>query len=115
MGVRDALARSFVRTVRRPRFCRFDSWRVGGAAPDPLVGHLAGQCSLQLDRLLVFTSKSQGAWNPQKLVLMPRVGVAIRINDRTALRFGYARYVIPSELNIQGAPYAGYQNLTFIQ
>src|SRR5438093_6933110 len=26
---------------------------------------------------------------------MPRAGVAIRINDKTALRAGYARYVVP--------------------
>jgi len=63
----------------------------------------------------VFTSKDQGMWRDQKLVLMPRVGVAMRINDRTSLRFGFARYVIPSELNMQGTPFQGYQNLTFIQ
>jgi hypothetical protein len=63
----------------------------------------------------VFTSKDQGTWRDQKLVLMPRVGVAVKINNKTALRFGYARYVIPSELNFQSTPYQGYQNLTFLQ
>ena len=36
-----------------------------------------------------------GMWNPQKLALAPRVGAAIRINDLTALRLGYARYFTP--------------------
>ena len=63
----------------------------------------------------VFTSSKQGMWKTQKLVFMPRVGVAVRLNDKTALRFGYARYVIPSELIMQGTPYTGYQDLTAIQ
>lgn len=62
-----------------------------------------------------FTTDSHGMWNSQKTVFMPRIGLAMRINDRTSLRFGYARYVIPSEMNMQGTPFQGYQNLTFIQ
>ena len=48
-----------------------------------------------------------GAWNfagsshpavyrTSKLGFMPRVGMAFKVNDRTALRAGYARYVIPT-------------------
>ncbi|MEK7409692.1 MAG: TonB-dependent receptor [Acidobacteriota bacterium] len=39
--------------------------------------------------------KKRGMYDTQKLTLMPRVGVAIRVNDKTALRAGWARYVIP--------------------
>ena len=38
---------------------------------------------------------NRGVYNTQNFTLMPRVGVAIRINDKTAFRAGYARYVIP--------------------
>jgi len=34
-------------------------------------------------------------YDSQKYTFMPRAGVAIRINDKTAFRAGYARYVIP--------------------
>jgi hypothetical protein len=64
-----------------------------------------------------FTSKDHpGIWEYQKLVLMPRLGVAIRVNDRTSLRFGYARYVAPSTLGaFMGPPFAGYENLNTLQ
>ena len=40
-------------------------------------------------------SSNRGAFNTDKTIFMPRVGIAIRINDKTAFRAGYARYVIP--------------------
>ena len=44
-----------------------------------------------------FTSSSNpGMWNPQKIALQPRVGLAYRINDRTALRAGYSIYMTPT-------------------
>jgi len=47
-----------------------------------------------------FTSSSHpGMWDAQKLALSPRFGLAYRLNDKTALRFGYARYVQPIELD----------------
>jgi hypothetical protein len=45
-----------------------------------------------------------GTWNAQKNIILPRVGVAIRLNDRTALRIGYARYAAPP---IQGRDATG--------
>ena len=36
-------------------------------------------------------SNQRGSWNPQKTTFLPRAGLAYRINDRTALRVGYAR------------------------
>lgn len=43
-----------------------------------------------------FTDKSHPhAFDTDKVILMPRAGVAIRINDKTAFRAGFARYVVP--------------------
>jgi len=42
----------------------------------------------------VFTDGShRSAWDYPKHIFLPRVGLALRLNDHTALRFGYARYV----------------------
>jgi len=47
----------------------------------------------------IFTdSQQRGMWDPRKLILLPRAGVAMRINDRTSLRAGYARFNTPSSL-----------------
>jgi hypothetical protein len=56
-----------------------------------------------------------GMWNPQKLALAPRVGAAIRINDLTALRLGYARYFTPTEYNLDQAPVPGFETVSFLE
>src|SRR5215467_4156710 len=44
----------------------------------------------------VYTDKSHpGIYSPPKNLFLPRVGIALRLNDKTALRAGYARYAIP--------------------
>src|SRR5258708_5308775 len=43
-------------------------------------------------------SNTPGTWNAQKFLLMPRVGVAWRIDSHTALRAGWARFIIPPTL-----------------
>jgi hypothetical protein len=63
-----------------------------------------------------FTSGSHpGMWDPQKLALAPRAGIAYRIDDNTALRIGYARYYIPTEMDIQAAPIGGYESVGFLE
>jgi len=42
--------------------------------------------------------QNRGMWDPRKLIFLPRAGVAIRVNDRMSLRFGYARFNTPSKL-----------------
>jgi len=68
----------------------------------------------------IFADSSQrGSWNPQKTLFLPRVGAAYRVNDRTAVRVGWARYVIPpinaDGLNILGSvPYPGFDATTTV-
>ncbi len=62
-------------------------------------------------------SPVQPPWYVQrpKLALQPRVGLAYRIDDKTALRFGYARYLVPYEMNIALAPVSGYETVGFLE
>jgi hypothetical protein len=47
----------------------------------------------------VFTdSDNRGSWDAPKNLFMPRLGIAWRAGNNTALRIGWARYVIPSTL-----------------
>ena len=47
----------------------------------------------------IFTdSDNRGSWDAQKLLFMPRAGLAYRVNDKTSIRVGYARYLVPSTL-----------------
>jgi len=63
-----------------------------------------------------FTSSSHpGSFDAQKLALQPRVGLAYRIDDKTAFRFGYARYLTPYEMNIALAPVSGYETVGFLE
>jgi hypothetical protein len=63
-----------------------------------------------------FTDQNNpGLYDPRKLNLLPRVGVAIRLNDRTALRAGYARFLTPAHVQtdiIGNLPYPGFSALT---
>ena len=82
------------------------------AAATSIVGnsfyHLTGQWQ--------FTSSSHpGMFDPQKLALQPRAGLAYRINDLTVFRFGYARYLVPYEMNISLAPVSGYETVGFLE
>ncbi|PYT21277.1 MAG: carboxypeptidase regulatory-like domain-containing protein [Acidobacteria bacterium] len=40
-------------------------------------------------------SKHRGIYNPNPHIFLPRVGIAVRINDKTAIRAGWARYAVP--------------------
>lgn len=63
-----------------------------------------------------WTSKEHpGTWDAPKLALAPRAGAAFKINDKTVLRAGYARYVIPSELTLSQAPVSGFETVSFLE
>lgn len=58
-------------------------------------------------------SGNPNSWNTPKTLFMPRAGLAWRVNNVTAVRIGYARYIVPSTLtdglNILGSvPYPGF-------
>ncbi|HYL34438.1 MAG TPA: carboxypeptidase-like regulatory domain-containing protein, partial [Bryobacteraceae bacterium] len=65
-----------------------------------------------------FTDQSNpGMWDSKKLNLLPRVGLAVRVNDRTALRVGFARYLTPAHLQVDiigNLPYPGFSALTTV-
>jgi hypothetical protein len=47
----------------------------------------------------IFTDKNNpNSWNAPKGLLMPRLGLAWRVNNETALRVGWARYIVPATL-----------------
>ncbi len=66
-------------------------------------------------------SENRRGWQGQKNLFLPRAGIAIRLDDRTALRIGYARYATPpiqekgggasdAGLDILGStPYPGFE------
>lgn len=63
-----------------------------------------------------FTSPSHpGMYDPQVWGLVPRVGLAYKINNTTVFRFGYARYLTPYEMNIDQAPVSGYETVGFLE
>lgn len=62
--------------------------------------------AIPADLLALSTPKFNGAWvftdsehrKPfvtQKNIFMPRIGVAVRVNDKTAVNVGFARYAVP--------------------
>jgi len=62
----------------------------------------------------VFTdSENRGSWQAPKGLFMPRVGLAWRIDNNTALRIGWARYIVPATLTqgldiLGSVPYPGF-------
>jgi hypothetical protein len=62
-------------------------------------------------------SDHRGSWNPQKTIFLPRAGLAYRLNDLTALRIGYARFIVPPIMTdgfgiLGSTPYPGFDALT---
>jgi hypothetical protein len=56
-----------------------------------------------------------GMWNPQKLNFLPRAGFAFRVDNKTAIRAGYARYLTPANIQVPiigELPYPGYSGRT---
>lgn len=64
-------------------------------------------------------SDNRGAFQSSKLSFMPRVGLALRINDTTALRAGWARFIVPpvmlpGQMMHQGIPTPGFSARTYV-
>jgi hypothetical protein len=64
-------------------------------------------------------SNHPGNWDPPSVLLEPRLGLAFRVNDKTAIRAGYARYVVPATLTngfgstlLGSVDYSGFSAIT---
>ena len=56
-----------------------------------------------------------GMWNPKANNFLPRAGLAFRLDSRTAIRAGYARYVTPASTQVAiigELPYPGFSGRT---
>lgn len=62
-----------------------------------------------------FDAPGQGMWNAPALALSPRAGFAFRIDNKSVLRFGYARYVVPTDYNFTAAPFAGFEDVNLLE
>jgi len=90
-----------------------------GAPVIPAQVRALGAPAPVLNGAWVFTDDDhRGTWESQIPLLLPRAGLAYRINDRTAFRAGYARYATPSDLEgrsidpLGSMPYPGYDQTT---
>ncbi len=80
------------------------------------VTSILGNNAQSFNGLWSFTSSQHpGMWHPQTLAPEPRFGVAYRINDKTALRFGYALYFTPTEYLFTSAPVSGFEDIEFLE
>lgn len=76
------------------------------AAPPQIPAAVRNYANIayQWNGALVFADgKHPGLWNNNKHNFMPRIGAAYAIDGKTALRFGYARYINPPMDLIAGA------------
>jgi hypothetical protein len=67
----------------------------------------------------VFTTEDNpDAYSTPRNRFMPRAGIAIRLDDKTAVRVGFARYVIPGEVvngTLDGLPTYGFNAATNVE
>jgi hypothetical protein len=89
----DRLSRYLDLTAPIPEF-------QGAGAPQIPANVLAlRRTPLQWTGAWIFAdSENRNSWNAQKNLFLPRFGLAYRLDNKTALRFGYARYVVPGSL-----------------
>ncbi|MDA1316361.1 MAG: TonB-dependent receptor, partial [Acidobacteria bacterium] len=72
----------------------------GAGAPQ-----IPAQATALMDRPYLFngawqfaSADNRGMWDPRKMILLPRAGIALRLNDAASLRIGWARYNTPASL-----------------
>jgi hypothetical protein len=62
----------------------------------PQVGAIAGAVAPTYNGAWIYTDdQNPGLYKAPARNFLPRLGIAIRANDRTAIRIGYARYAVP--------------------
>ncbi len=66
------------------------------AAPPNFPAELTALSKPNFNGQWIFGDDKNNRWfNPIKHVFLPRLGTAIRLNDRTVLQFGWGRYMVP--------------------
>jgi hypothetical protein len=64
--------------------------------PPAIPADLLALSSPKFNGAWVFTdSNNRKPWTSQKAIFLPRVGLAVRVSDKTAVNIGFARYVVP--------------------
>jgi hypothetical protein len=64
--------------------------------PPQIPADLTGLSQPKFNGAWVFADdNNRKAWVTQKNIFLPRAGIAIRVNDKTAVNVGFARYVVP--------------------
>jgi hypothetical protein len=65
-------------------------------APPAIPADLLAFSTPKFNGAWVFTdSANRKPWTTQKSIFLPRVGLAVRVNDKTAVNIGFARYAVP--------------------
>ncbi len=94
------------------------------SVPNPIVQNVQMPASVKqyyggpwtMNGAYQFESSSTPSWNNTWGSLSPRAGFAYKVNDRTSLRGGYARYYTPWEedtsYEMEGANYYGFSVVT---
>ncbi len=107
------------------RLTRYADFSQGLPALEAAAGALPQEALALRNRPLSYTgawiftdSDNRGMWTSPKNIILPRVGLAIRLDNKTALRIGYARYATPSiqergSIDVLGStPYPGFTATT---
>lgn len=76
-----------------------------------------GQSPIYNGAWIFATKENRNAWNRSKTEFLPRLGFALRLNDKSSLRAGWARYIQPSSsirdsLGAFVDAYTGYSTVT---
>jgi TonB dependent receptor len=61
----------------------------------PDVAKFTGKSPIYNGAWIYSDDANRGLYNAPGTNFLPRLGIAIRVNDRTAIRVGYARYAVP--------------------
>lgn len=65
-------------------------------SPPAIPADLVALSAPKWDGQWVFTDdKNRKPWITQRNIFLPRIGMAYRVDDKTALNIGFARYVVP--------------------
>jgi hypothetical protein len=84
--------------------------------PAEVSSMMGGKSQIYNGAWLFTDSGNRNMWQSPH-VLLPRIGAAIRLDDKSALRIGFARYVAPpmSGVDMLGSmPYPGYSVATYV-